>query len=141
MKTLAERLIWARENKRWTQCKLARMVGCSQSTIGNLEAGIRLTSRRVAIIASYLEVSALWLETGKGHPQQKVDPTPEGVRQEFRPDPVTSEATGQLALVWVSNDEIELLTLYRRAKPSGQRLIRTSAYEAPKKIPTIEVVE
>lgn len=68
MKTLASRLIWARNNKKMSQAELAKKSGVSQSAIGNLEAGIRLTSRSITAIAVALEVDPIWLAEGKGQP-------------------------------------------------------------------------
>lgn len=66
MKTLAARLAWAREKKRLSQAELAKKSGVSQSTIGNLEAGIRLTARSITAIATALGVNPVWLAEGKG---------------------------------------------------------------------------
>ena len=66
MNTLAERLIWAREQKGLTQDALAKKAGVSQSTIGNLESGIRQTARKILEIAAALEVDPMWLQNGKG---------------------------------------------------------------------------
>ena len=66
MKTLAERLVWARTQKELSQSELAKLAGVSQSTIGNLESGLRLSARRIANIADALGVSALWLAEGVG---------------------------------------------------------------------------
>lgn len=66
MRTLAERLIWAREQKQLTQEGLAKLVGVSQGTIGNLEAGIRKTTRSILEIAKALDVDAMWLQNGTG---------------------------------------------------------------------------
>jgi phage repressor protein C with HTH and peptisase S24 domain len=68
MNTLAERLAWARTQKNLSQAALAKLSGVSQSTIGNLESGLRLSARRLAHIAETLEVSALWLAEGIGSP-------------------------------------------------------------------------
>lgn len=70
MNTLAERLFWARGRKQLSQEQLAALAGVSQSTIGNLEAGIRLSARKLPQIASVLGVDALWLADGKGKPFQ-----------------------------------------------------------------------
>lgn len=53
-----------------TQGELAKAAKLSQSTIGNLEAGIRSSGRKIALIASILEVDALWLAEGVGQPDQ-----------------------------------------------------------------------
>lgn len=66
MRTLAERLTWARERKQLTQAGLGKLAGVSQGTIGNLESGLRKEARRIAQIASALDVDALWLADGKG---------------------------------------------------------------------------
>lgn len=66
MKKLENRLAWAREQKKLTQAELAKLAGVSQSTIGNLEAGIRFSARRIANIADALGVSAIWLAEGIG---------------------------------------------------------------------------
>lgn len=66
MKTLAERLVWARKQLNLTQTELAKMAGVTQSTIGNLESGTRQTARNIARLAGILQVSALWLSEGIG---------------------------------------------------------------------------
>ncbi len=68
MRTLAERLTWARTQKHLSQEALARLSGVSQSTIGNLESGLRLSARRITNIAEALGVSAIWLAEGVGSP-------------------------------------------------------------------------
>lgn len=85
MRTLAERLIWAREQKQLTQEGLAKLVGVSQSTIGNLEAGIRKTTRSILEIAKALDVDPMWLQNGTGvavaspasSPPSNAQPVPE----------------------------------------------------------------
>jgi transcriptional regulator with XRE-family HTH domain len=68
MEDLADRLIKARTDKGMTQGELASAAGVSQSTIGNLESRLRLTARKLAVIANVLGVNAYWLETGEGSP-------------------------------------------------------------------------
>lgn len=72
MKTLAERLTWARENKGLTQASLAKLSGVTQSTIGNLESGARQTARKILDIASALDVDPIWLANGQGTPSAGV---------------------------------------------------------------------
>ncbi len=68
METLAKRLVWARHQKKMPQAILAKLVGITQSAIGNLEAGSRMSSRHTAKIAAVLGVDALWLSDGTGQP-------------------------------------------------------------------------
>jgi len=68
MNTLAERLTWAREQKGYTQDALAKKAGVSQSTIGNLESGLRLTARKILDIANAVDVDPMWLANGQGSP-------------------------------------------------------------------------
>jgi phage repressor protein C with HTH and peptisase S24 domain len=66
MRTLAERLTWARERKALTQEGLGKLSGVSQSTIGNLESGIRQSARKIVDIAKALDVDPIWLANGEG---------------------------------------------------------------------------
>lgn len=73
MKSLAERLIWARQQKNWTQKDLAAAIGAGQSTIAGLENGSRLSSRRVVAMAGALGISPEWLAEGKGTPHASTE--------------------------------------------------------------------
>ena len=66
MDTLASRLTAARELRKLTQTQLGKSAGVSQSTIGNIEAGIRDGSASLASIAHALRVSYFWLRDGEG---------------------------------------------------------------------------
>ncbi|WP_431477797.1 XRE family transcriptional regulator [Massilia eburnea] len=74
MKTLAERLAWARAQKSlkegddFTQADLANRAGVSQGAIGHLESGRTNTSRSIIAIAKALDVDPAWLADGKGSP-------------------------------------------------------------------------
>lgn len=74
MKTLAERLAWARDQKSerdgadFTQADLATRAGVSQGAIGHLESGRTSTSRSITSIAKALEVDPVWLAEGRGMP-------------------------------------------------------------------------
>jgi phage repressor protein C with HTH and peptisase S24 domain len=74
MNTLAERLVWAREQKTardgadFTQADLAARSGVSQGAIGHLESGRTNTSRNILNIAKALDIDPTWLATGKGDP-------------------------------------------------------------------------
>jgi transcriptional regulator with XRE-family HTH domain len=119
MEKLAERLAWAREKKGFTQAGLAKAAKVSQSTIGNLEAEIRQTSRKIAVIASVLGVDVLWLAEGVGRPH-KNDP-------EHAPQLAAKAANDES----VSGDEIvELINAYKGASLTDRHLILSSAKAA-----------
>ncbi len=67
MKNIAERLHYARKTyKNWSQATLATAAGLSQSTIGNIEAGIRDARGSLPVIAKALGISHDWLAFGEG---------------------------------------------------------------------------
>ena len=66
MKTIAERLKFARELKGWTQAQLAIAAGVSTGTIGNIESGARQSKGSLPQIAEALWVNHKWLATGQG---------------------------------------------------------------------------
>ncbi len=66
--TLGERVSSVREERGLSQASLAQKAGVSQGTIGNIESGARKRPRDLVAIAKALDVSADWLETGKGSP-------------------------------------------------------------------------
>jgi transcriptional regulator with XRE-family HTH domain len=68
MRTIAERLKQAREDRGLTQEQLAKAAGVSQGTIANLEAGLRNSPRKLLNIAEALKVSPRWLESGGAQP-------------------------------------------------------------------------
>lgn len=78
MKTLAERMIWARqqkgkrENIDFTQKMLAEKAKVSQGSIGHLESGRTETTRKLLAIAKVLEVNPGWLADGNGVPFAEV---------------------------------------------------------------------
>lgn len=65
-KHLGDRLKEAREAAGLSQGQLADAAGVSQSTIGNIEAGIRKQPRELLSIAAVVKVRPEWLKTGKG---------------------------------------------------------------------------
>lgn len=75
--TLGERLAKARDRAGMSQSDLARKAGVSQSTIGNLEAGIRKRPRDLLPIARALHVSPDWLATGAGAMSESIAPPAE----------------------------------------------------------------
>lgn len=66
VETLAKRLTFAREAKQLTQAQLAKTAGVASGTIGMLEAGRRLTARKIVGIAGVLGVRVQWLAEGIG---------------------------------------------------------------------------
>lgn len=108
MDTLAKRLQWARDQKKWTQEVLANEAGVSQGTIGNLEAGIRDTARKIASIARALEVDVSWLADGKG-------PMPPD-----KDSPVEAKPPRSTRMVLAYEDEQDLFDLYRRTDDRGR---------------------
>ncbi len=66
VKTLADRLKFARELRGLSQKELGRRIGQSQSAIGNIEAGTRQSLRLLVPAARALGVSVDWLYDGKG---------------------------------------------------------------------------
>lgn len=66
VKTLAERLRWAREQRGLTQAALAKKAGVAQGTIGNAESGVRKRPRELLQLAAALGASPVWLESGRG---------------------------------------------------------------------------
>lgn len=92
LRTLAERLVFAREKAGFTQEALAKAAGVAQSTIAGLESGYRKGSAKLAQIAHALGISPIWLATGKGEMCQ-------GLIQNTRPGP---EIRGSVPLIsWV----------------------------------------
>ncbi|MDR3412919.1 MAG: helix-turn-helix transcriptional regulator [Formivibrio sp.] len=128
MKSLAERLKWARSQKNLSQTALAKIAGVSQSTIGNLESGDRLSARKIAVIASALNVDALWLAEGKGA-------SPEAPHR--GDDAAYAQAVQPAAHPdnFVDADEfVKLMILFRQSTASGRRQIMGAAESADKAI-------
>ena len=68
--SIGSRIREARKNAKLSQNELALKVGVKQSTISELETGESAGTTVLASFASALGVNALWLETGKGSPNQ-----------------------------------------------------------------------
>jgi transcriptional regulator with XRE-family HTH domain len=66
LSTLAGRATWARKRLGLTQEGLAQAAGVTQSTIGNMESGLRQQPRKINAIAKALQLHVEWLEGGKG---------------------------------------------------------------------------
>lgn len=92
MDTLASRLVTARDLRKLTQTQLGKLAGVSQSTIGNIEAGIRDGGSSLASIAHALRVSYFWLRDGEGAMElPKRQPDAEALADAFDALPVDSE--------------------------------------------------
>lgn len=78
LKTLADRMVWARQqkserlNRDISQQAIADLAGVAQGTIGNLESGRGDSARKITSIAKALEVDPTWLESGKGDPHSPI---------------------------------------------------------------------
>jgi phage repressor protein C with HTH and peptisase S24 domain len=66
VKSIAERVKWARNERGLTQAQLAKAARVAQGTIGNLESGARERPRELLAIAQALAVNPEWIESGKG---------------------------------------------------------------------------
>jgi transcriptional regulator with XRE-family HTH domain len=73
VKTLAERLIYARTLRGLSQQKLAKLAKCAQGTIGNAESGTRKTLRNLHKVARVLNCDPDWLFDGRGQAPSKSD--------------------------------------------------------------------
>lgn len=123
MKTLAERLTWARTQKELSQQQLADRAGVAQSTIGSLEAGTRLTARKITAIANALEVNGRWLAEGMGQHDVRAS------------QPVTATPAIRRRLQWVDDDEAEILSEYRRLESASKATALVVLRSLPKAIP------
>lgn len=68
--TLAERLKWARNEANFSQSSIASVIGVTKAAISQIETGLtkNLNDVSVFLIADALGVSARWLATGIGLP-------------------------------------------------------------------------
>jgi transcriptional regulator with XRE-family HTH domain len=75
--TLAERIVYARENQGLTTAQLARRLGVESATLQGWESGRQEPrSSRVSMLAGMLNVSLVWLLTGRGdRPDDTLNPT------------------------------------------------------------------
>lgn len=78
--TIADRLKSAREDAGLTQEELAKVAKVTQSTIANVEGGLRKKPRELLAIARALNVHAEWLESGKGERRLFPNELPDGAR-------------------------------------------------------------
>lgn len=64
MDTLAKRVIWARNQRGWTQEELAKESGLAQQTINAIEGGVIVRPRKIEQLAKALNQSPAWLQFG-----------------------------------------------------------------------------
>lgn len=123
MDDFAKRLTWARLQKELTQGDLAKLAGVSQSTIGNLEAGIRDTARRLPHIAAALGVDPLWLAEGDTVAGRRVRVTggalPSGVQYDI-----------------ITTEERKIIDAYRASTQMGREVIELAAERAERVLAT-----
>ena len=80
MKTIAERVTYAREQARLSQSELARRIGVKPQTIQQIESGETQKSRYLPDIAEETKFSYRWIKKGVGHErimQTNVRPGPD----------------------------------------------------------------
>lgn len=77
VKTLADRLKWARDQKGWTQPHLALVAEVSTSTVGMVESGARMNKGSLPQLATALGVRHRWLLHGE---LPVVEPIPESYK-------------------------------------------------------------
>lgn len=84
LETLAQRLVYARKKRHFSQEKLAELSGLKQPDISKLEKGKMLKTTGMARLAHALNVPARWLELGEGdEPDWGDSLTPAHGRQEL----------------------------------------------------------
>lgn len=109
----ADRLRHARLLRGFTQARLAKASGLSQSAVANYEAGIRQTAKEIFRLAGALRVSAIWLKEGDGSMESLPASLP--ALSSYR---VTDQSPTQPAAAWpfqrISPDEYWALSLEDR---------------------------
>lgn len=80
VQTLPQRIRWARDQKGWTQSKLALAAEVSTSTVGMIESGARINKGSLPQLADALGVQFKWLLHGVGDVYQ---PGPEEIVRKY----------------------------------------------------------
>ena len=96
---------------------VARAADVSNATLNYWLNGVNgMSAAKARLVANYLKIDALWLETGKGEP----------VLRDEKPVKTSKEARMILAY----EEEETLLDLYRRSDDRGrQEIMGTALYE------------
>ncbi|MGN1194747.1 MAG: helix-turn-helix domain-containing protein [Acutalibacteraceae bacterium] len=109
MSTFAERFSKALDERNMTAAELSRRLGVNEGTISNYKKGsYEPKQRRLESIAKILDVSIAWL-MGADVPMHDIKTTTE------------NENTHYLSGQHVSDDEAELLTIYRKLNTAGKQ--------------------
>jgi len=67
MKTINERIKQVRTELNMTQVNFSKMISISQSSLGEIETGVRKVNNRIIqLICSQFNVSIDWIKTGNG---------------------------------------------------------------------------
>lgn len=106
---------------------LANLVGCGKSVVSMwTNGGARSMSLLHALkIEKELGLSHLWVMTGDG-------PAYVNDRHSASPTPPEKPVSSELQLVYLSSDEVALVTAYREAEAIGRVAIRRTAEAMPR---------
>jgi transcriptional regulator with XRE-family HTH domain len=121
MSKIGTRVREARKAAGLTQKELAFKAGMKQSSLSELETGESASSTNLATLANVLEVSAYWLETGKGDPKPK-----QGVNL------VSAPERRNPRLQFVTDEEWDLLDYFRGTDDDGRGAILETAQVQPR---------
>lgn len=116
LETIAGRFKWARAKRGMSQAELATEAGVVPSTIGNLEAGVRDSMRKLTAVARVLRMDATWLAEGGNY------------------DPCLPSAR-VLSQLDLSAEEIDLIITRRIGGPEVCTLIDSAVAVAKRLIP------
>lgn len=121
MKTLAERIKFARNLKSWSQAQLASASGLSQSTVGNIEAGVRQSRGSLPELAKSLGISYEWLANGIG--EISVTDSPK--------ETASTYSVEALALAWLLDQIPDRLQKTIAANSASSAILEVLQSEAP----------
>lgn len=99
------------------QADLCRASGVAQSTLARVLKGGQPTIENLDAIAKACNVSIDWIVNGTDSP---------------------NTTAPEISLVYVTLDELRLITQFREANEMGKNLIKTAGTSAPKQSPIIQ---